>query len=140
MGQTLDQKIYVSASASVALTAAYPATGAVLEAQAAFANSQDLAPMAWLSLITLQLTTIAGATTITWFLARDVDGNVPITPAQTDTILDPDADGDGSVVRTLGVEWNAEVLGDLYVFAETDAGTANAVAVLTWRLRAPAVA
>ena len=130
--------LLISATVATALTVAY--AGAILKAQTAPANSVDLASMAQLSLITLELTVIAGgATTITWFLARDATGNAPITPEQTDTILDHDTDTDGSVARTIGIDWNKTVLGDIHVFAKTDVGTATATGIMTWTLRSPAV-
>jgi hypothetical protein len=69
---------------------------------------------------------------VTWFLAADLDGNAPITPEQTDAILDHDTDASGTVVRTLEIFWNRVISGNVYLFAKLDAGTANGFGALTW--------
>lgn len=83
----------------------------------------------------VKLDTIAGgATQVEWYISEDVAGDVPITPAQTDTIKTGKATStDGSVVRLLNMPWKfaddmgAEGLrGRLFVVIALNAGTANA--------------
>ncbi len=126
--------IHISATASVSLTTAYPAQGAIFTATSATVpNSLALNEQAYLSIVQLNLSTIAGgAAQVTWFLAADLDGNAPITPEQTDAILDHDTDASGTVVRTLEIFWNRVISGNVYLFAKLDAGTANGFGALTW--------
>lgn len=82
--------------------------------------------------IALQLTTVVTATTVTWYLSADEDGDQPLTPSQTDTIVGQTA-GKGGVARTIFAPLVSS--GGLYVQALLDAGTANAIAVLHTRGR-----
>lgn len=83
----------------------------------------------YLGLIQLSLTSIAGgATTVTWFLSSDADGDKPLTPAVTSTIITGQTTGtSGGVSDTV----DEGVLTDeaaIYVWAKLDAGTATAAA------------
>jgi hypothetical protein len=131
MASTPDHyRIYFSATPSMALTTTY--VGGALGTDASIPKAQALFPQMHLSLVNLRLVSIAGgATKVTWYIASDAGGDRPITPEQEDLIVDPDTDGVGGVNRTLGIIWNT-LMGDLYVFAKLDAGTATGQALLSW--------
>ena len=108
--------IRTAQSTVTALTDAYGSTAWVLPRWGRRLDSVDL-----------HLTAIAGATTITWFLAEDAAGEKTLTPATTSTIGDHDSDGTGSVSAVIGryiVSANNMVT-TIYLFAKTNAGTAN---------------
>jgi hypothetical protein len=91
----------------------------------------------YLELAHLQLDTIAGgATTITWYVAADAGGDVPLTKEVTTTIVTGKTTAtDGGAVEVLGIQYVRfdEGLGDtIYVVAKTNTGTANAIARVTW--------
>ena len=79
-----------------------------------------------LGAVALQLGTIAGgATTITWYVSEDLAGDHPITGVVTSTIVGQTA-ATGGVAESINVPWVVtEVAGTLYVWAKTNAGTAN---------------
>lgn len=79
-----------------------------------------------LGLVALQLGTIAGgATTITWYVSEDLAGDHPIAGPVTSTIVGQTA-ATGGVAESVDIPWVVtEVAGSLYVWAKTNAGTAN---------------
>lgn len=86
----------------------------------------------FLSLVLLQLSSISGATEVTWFVTADSAGDIPITPERTSTIVTGKTTAaKGSVSHTVDVEWKRDpditASGCLYVVASLDAGTASAV-------------
>ena len=71
-----------------------------------------------------------GATTITWYVSLDSAGDRPITPEQTDTIVQQTATK-GAVARSLGVPI-VTTGGSAYIWAWTNVGTATAKCRLYW--------
>jgi hypothetical protein len=136
------EQVYFSVTPDVAMTTSYPATGGRLGYDSSIPKSQELREQMYLSLITLRMTGLAGGpTTVDWFLAADANGDAPITPVKTSTIVDPDADGEGAVSETLEIYWPLTMGdgsgggggNDIYVFAKLDAGTAtNSQAHMSW--------
>ena len=122
-----------SASMSLSTTDAIGTLGA----------GSDSAPVpdrARLSLLRLALTSISGATSISWYLAEDAAGDVPLTPRVSSTIQTGKTTAtSGGVAETLDVSRlrssAAGTIGRLYVVAKTDSGTATAVAYLTGEQR-----
>ena len=111
----------IATSASIALTNAYTRTAVAVPSKA------DL------SLVSVEMTSISGAASVTWYLSRDSAGDQPITPLWTDTILDAGSgSGAGSVVRDMAGALN-HAGGSLYVNAKLDAGTATGVARVGYR-------
>jgi hypothetical protein len=128
----------ISAAASTALSTSYAAlecTGTTSgEAQAV-----EVPDGCYLEDAHLQLDTIAGgATSITWLVAADAAGDVPLTNEITTTIVPGTTTAtDGAVVEILGKlyqRYSVGVGGSVFIFAKTNAGTANAIARLTWNL------
>lgn len=83
-----------------------------------------------LSHVMLMFDTIVTAVTATWYVAEDAAGDVPITPAQTDTIEQgKTTTSDGSVARRLDHIWTKDATlaadGRLYLVVKLNAGSAN---------------
>lgn len=79
-----------------------------------------------IGLVTCELSSVSGATSIIWWLTRDSTGDKPITPRKTSTINTGQTAGTGGVAETV----DAKLLTDataIYVWAKTDAGTATVV-------------
>ena len=127
-------EVFGAFSASGALTT----TDAVLTLGAG-SDSAPVPDRARLSLLRLALTSISGATSISWYLAEDAAGDVPLTPRVSSTIQTGKTTAtSGGVAETLDVSRlrsSAGTIGRLYVVAKTDSGTATAVAYLTGEQR-----
>jgi hypothetical protein len=121
--------MFLALSAVVALSNAY-ANVATLGVE-----GDEVPDAAELGPLVLELTSISGATTVTWYVSRDAAGDVPITPPQTDTILTgKTAATKGSVARDMDATYKRHpdtTQGRLYVWAKLDSGTANMSASLT---------
>ena len=129
----------ISAAASTALSTSY----AVMACTSTTTDEAVAAPLpdsCYLEDAHLQIDTIAGgATTITWYIAADAAGDVPLTKLVTSTIVTGKTTAtDGAVVEILGkwyMRYDDGVSDTIYVVAKTNAGTANAIARVTWNLR-----
>jgi hypothetical protein len=123
----------LSAGASTALSTTY-ARMACTATPAADPLSEALPDRVTLSWASLELTTISGAASVIWYLSADADGDAPITPTLTTTIV---ADGatatSGGVAATLALA-RVGSGGSIYVNAKTDAGTATGIARVSWTL------
>ena len=80
-----------------------------------------------LSCIDIRVTSIVTATTLTWYLSRDIGGDVPLTPTTTSTLVTGQTTSDsGGVVavinRALTVQNNVYPT-SVYLWAKTNAGT-----------------
>ena len=128
----------ISAAASTALTSAY----AVMACTSTVTGEAQAVPMpdsCFLELSHLQLDTIAGgAASITWYVAADAAGDIPLTKLVTSTIVTGATTAtDGAVVEVLGIQYVrfSDGVGDtIYVVAKTNVGTCNAIARVTWNL------
>ena len=118
------------ASAAVAaLTVAYSAIE-VKDTTTDDAAAKAVPSRAFLDHLHGQITLIAaGATTITWFIAEDSGGDVPITDEVTETILVGQTTAtDGAIKTLLQALYHRSDEGtedSLWVFAKTDAGTCS---------------
>ena len=102
------------------------------------AASRALTDGAYLSRLRGKLTSIVTAVSITWWLAKDSDGEDELTDKITVTIVDDDADGNGGVnspINTGFVVDGDTTKTDVYVCATTNAGTATVVSRLIWEAR-----
>lgn len=124
MGEVHDRVSYV-AEAATALSSSYT----VLTCDATH-EGVLLSPSVQLLNAHLEIDTIASsAASITWYLAADSSGDIPITPEVTDTIVTGKTTAtDGGVARTVGVAFKPSTAGTVYVVAKTDTGTCNATA------------
>ena len=127
----------ISAAASTALSTSYT----VMPCTATTAGEAVAAPVpdvCWLEDCHLQLDTIATATTVTWFIAADAAGDVPLTHEVTTAIVTGATTATaGAVVEILSkwyVRYDVGVSETIYVVAKLDAGTANAIPRITWNL------
>jgi hypothetical protein len=112
----------VSVSAATGLTTAYAALALT-----------GIPDDCWLSVLHGEIDTIAAsAASITWYIAADSGGDVPVTAEVTTTIVTGKTTAtDGGV--TEAVDWDYVrstngTAGSLWVFAKTDAGTCNLTA------------
>lgn len=102
------------------------------------AGSEQIPSGAYMSRLDLTLTSIAGgATSVTVWLARSSDGEDAITDQVTETIVDEDADGNGTTSTAVNSPWvdDATTGHQPYVCAKTGTGTATSVARLVWEKR-----
>lgn len=127
-------EVFGAFSASASLTT----TDAVLTVGDG-SGSEPVPDRGRLSLLRLVLTSVVTAASISWYLAEDAAGDIPLTPRVTTTIVaGKTTSGSGGVARTLDISRprsSAGTIGRLYVIAKTDAGTATAVAHLTGEQR-----
>ena len=90
-----------------------------------------------LSMLHAELTSVVSATTVTWYLAADSDGDVPLTDAVTSTILagatTATSGGVSSLVNMDYLRASNGTTGKLYAFTKLDAGSATATVRLYWR-------
>jgi hypothetical protein len=96
-----------------------------------FAHFQHLA---------VEMDTIAGgASSVTFFLARDVLGDIPLTAEQTSSVqFGFTTASDGATISCIDLDYHyqalaAEVRGTVYVVIKLNAGTANGNLRLHWR-------
>lgn len=128
-----------SVGAQTALTTAYSGGGAIEVKGVTGTDSRAQAipndcELGWLH---GEIDTIAGgATTITWFISADAAGDIPITSEVTETILTGQTTAtDGGIVTLIEKAWSLPSVGtqgSLWVWAKTDAGTANLTPRLFW--------
>lgn len=93
------------------------------------ANSKQVNDGDYMSRVDLTLTSIVTAATITVWLARSSTGEDAITDQTAVTIVDEDADGNGTVSVTVNSPWvdDSTSGSSPYICAKTDAGTATSV-------------
>lgn len=128
----------ISAGVTTAITSAY-ALIEMTDKTAADALAQKVPDECFLVDLGIRLDTIAGAATITWFLAGDSGGDIPLSPETTTTIVTGVTTGtDGGTLDALRKDHkrpsDVSPAGSLFVAIKLDAGTANARPILTWRI------
>lgn len=118
-----------SLSASTALSSSY----AVLTLDGTPTGARSLADRASLGLAELALTSIAGgATKVTWYVCRDANRDQPLTDEiETDIVVGSTA-GAGGCAATFDGALLVSTGGTIYIAAKLDAGTADAVARISW--------
>lgn len=126
----------ISAEASTALSTSY--TVLTLDGDTSGdAAAKPVPDQCLLAYVIAVLDTTSSATAITWYLAADSGGDVPLTREVTSDILAGKTTAtDGSVVMLLDVDYvrtSAGTAGALYLVAKTTAGTANCTPRLIWR-------
>lgn len=99
--------------------------------------SKPLPDRCHITKLEVEVTTIAaGATTVTWNLAKDALGKFGITPEVTSTIVvGADASTNGSFNALIEVDHVKTANGvteNLYLIARTNAGTCVLAAFLSW--------
>jgi hypothetical protein len=124
----------------MAVTNAYPAAGkAITGSVAVDARATNIPESCLLSWLHGELDTIAGgATTVTWYLAADAGGDVPLTDVVTETIVVGITTAtDGGIATAIDLDYyraTSGTAGSIYLFAKTNAGTVNLKPRLTWRV------
>ena len=90
--------------------------------------------------LAVEMDTIAGgASSVTFFLARDLDGDIPLTAEQTASVqFGFTTASDGSAIACIDLDYHyqqlaVETRGTVYVVIKTNAGTANGNLRLHWR-------
>lgn len=129
----------MSAEIATALTSTY-AVLTLDDDTTADASAEVVPDVCWLSWVSGEIDTIASsAATITWYLAADSDGDIPLTAAVTETILVGKTTAtDGGVstkLDTVHVRFSSGTAGKLYLVAKTDTGTCKLKARLMWEAR-----
>jgi hypothetical protein len=101
------------------------------------ANVPDFAHFQHLA---VEMDTIAGgASSVTFFLARDAAGDIPLTAEQTASVqFGFTTATDGSAIACIDLDYHyqqlaVETRGTVYVVIKTNAGTANGNLRLHWR-------
>jgi hypothetical protein len=129
----------ISASAVTALSTSYTVVQ-LSDNTTPEAFAQEVPDECLLVDVAMHLNTIAGgATEVTWFLAVDSGADVPIT---REVAADPIVFGNttatkGSTINILIKDHKRPTAGEkgaIYLAVKLDAGTANLVGLLTWRL------
>lgn len=128
----------LSAAASAGLTTTFSAFS-ITNATAADAGAEAVPNGATLSVLGGKVTNIAGgAAAVTWYLSHDSAGKIPYTPQVTHTIgKHAPADTEGGFSDAIGAEYSTPsdgTVGTLYMHAKTDAGTADLLPRLWWRV------
>lgn len=126
------QQVFEARSASTSLTSSY-GTAAVLGAAGdTVSDEADLGPLV------LEVTAIASsATTLTWYVSRDLAGDVPVTLEVTETIRTGKTTATaGSVARDMDSPYkrnatHTPAAGRLYLWAKTNVGTCSITGSLT---------
>jgi hypothetical protein len=118
----------VISGAATGLTAAYPAAGIAIA---------TLPDECFLDNLRGVITTIAAlATSVTWFLAEDAVGDIPITDAKTVTIsIGATTATKGGVLTRLERQWSRATTGTagtIYLLAKTNVGTCTITPRLTY--------
>lgn len=90
--------------------------------------------------LSVEMDTIAaGASSVTFYLSRDAAGDIPITGAQTASVVFGFTTATkGSAIAYLNIDYHflqlaAETLGAVYAVIKTNAGTCNGNLLLHWR-------
>ena len=118
-----------SESASVALSTSY----AVLGLDGTPSGARALADRVSLGLAELALTSIAGgATKVTWYVCRDLTRDQPLTDEIQSDIVTGTTAGAGGCAATFEGAILVSSGGTIYIAAKLDAGTADAVARVSW--------
>ena len=101
------------------------------------AKSRQVPDGAFMGRLDLTLTSIVTAATVTVWLAKSSTGEDAITDQVAATIVDDDADGNGSVSVLVGSGWVDDGVAGTqpYVCAKTDAGTATSIGRLIFEVR-----
>lgn len=101
------------------------------------AGSRQIPTGSYMSRLDMTLTSVSSATSLTVWLARSSDGEDAITDQVSESIVDEDADGNGSVSISINSPWVDDATSGTqpYVCAKTDAGTATSVSRLIWEQR-----
>jgi hypothetical protein len=90
-------------------------------------SSTDFPPVAVLGKFVIALTSIVGATNVTWYLSADADGDVPITPSHTAAITAGETAGKGGFAVLLdassAIPDDYYVQGKVYAVVSVDTGT-----------------
>ena len=127
----------ISASASSALTNAFSVI-ACTSTTTAEAQAQPMPDSCFLQLAHLELSSIVTATTVTWHLCADAAGDIPLTHSRTTSIVTGiTTTTDGAVTEIAGISYVRFIdgVGDsIYLAAKLNAGTASAIARVTWDL------
>jgi hypothetical protein len=115
-----------SQDSSTALTVAYNASEITKDGDASvlFRDQVDA------GLAQCMLTSVSGATTITWYVSLDAAGDEPITDEITTTIVKQTATK-GAVSASMGVPVRTYG-GSIWIWHKTDAGTATAKCRVYW--------
>jgi len=100
-------------------------------------KSKQVPDGAFLGRLDLTLTSIVTAATVTVWLAKSSTGEDAITDQVAATIVDDDADGNGSVSVLVGSGWVDDSTAGTqpYVCGKTDAGTATSIGRLIFEVR-----
>lgn len=118
-----------SESASVALSTSY----AVLSLDGTPSGARPLADRVSLGLAELALSSIAGgATKVTWYVCRDLTRDQPLTDEIQSDIVTGTTAGAGGCAATFEGAILVSSGGTIYIAAKLDAGTADAVARVSW--------
>lgn len=106
------------------------------------ANSPPSAPIptyAWLKQVNVQVDTVAaGASSVSYYIAADVAGDIPLTPVGTANILlGKTTATKGSAIDCIELDYQfqqlaVETVGTVYIIIWLNAGTANANIRLHW--------
>lgn len=101
------------------------------------ANARQMPDGSYMLRLKLSLSSIVTASTVTVWLAESSDGEEAITDQVAETIVDDDADGNGTTNTLVNTGWvNTSIAGNApYVCAKTGGGTATSIARLTWERR-----
>lgn len=123
----MSTKRTVAESSATALTTAYAAIALT-----------GIPDKCWLSVLRGKIDTIAAsAASITWYIAEDAAGDIPLTKEVTSTILTGKTDAtDGGVVEAVDMDYAIAAggtSGSMWVLAKTDTGTCNLLAALYLR-------
>lgn len=104
------------------------------------ARTAVVPPFALLKNTNFELDTIAGgASKVTYYLARDVAGDIPVTMVYTaDVVFGLTTATKGTAIACIDLDYHyqglaAEVIGTLYLVVKLNAGTANCNVRQHWR-------
>lgn len=129
----------VSYKHAASLTGTYAAFATTADpVNARFAG--ETLPFVRLENVNIELASIAGgATSVTFYLARDVSGDYPISPAYTTNIVPGlTTAAVGAAVQGIGLDYHyeartGETIGTVYVVAKLNAGTATGAIWVNWK-------
>lgn len=103
-------------------------------------RTADVPPFAVLKNINFELDTIAaGASKVTFYIARDLAGDIPVTGVSTtDVVFGLTTATKGTAIACVDLDYHyqalaAEVIGTLFLVVKLNAGTANGNVRLHWR-------
>jgi phage tail sheath gpL-like len=129
----------ISYKHQAALTAAYQVFTLTADTTNC-ARTAVVPPFALLKNTNFELDTIAGgASKVTYYLARDVAGDIPVTTVFTaDVVFGLTTATKGTAIACIDLDYHyqglaAEVIGTLYLVVKLNAGTANGNIRQHWR-------